>query len=65
MKTSAADQTAVHEFDLWVADLRALTGAVFVEIMDPNAVLDLVDKPAITELAHEVRQKLERVLRVV
>ena len=41
------------------------TGAVFVEIMDPNAVLDLVDKPAITGLAREVRQKLERVLQAV
>ncbi len=41
------------------------TGAVFVEIMDPNAVLDLVDKPAVAELAREVRQKLERVLQAV
>ena len=41
------------------------TGAVFVEIMDPNAVLDLVDMPAITGLAHEVRQKLERGLQAV
>ena len=40
-------------------------GAVTVEIMDPNAVLDLVDKPAITNLAREVRQKLERVLQAV
>ena len=40
-------------------------GAVFVEIMDPNAVLDLVDKPAITDLAREVRLKLERVLQAV
>ena len=41
------------------------SGAVYVEIMDPNAVLDLVDKPAIAELAREVRQKLERVLQAV
>lgn len=41
------------------------SGAVRVEFMDPNAVLDLVDKPAIVELAREVRQKLERVLRAV
>lgn len=41
------------------------SGAVHVEFMDPNAVLDLVDKPAIVELAREVRQKLERVLRAV
>ena len=41
------------------------SGAVHVEFMDPNAVLDLVDKPAITGLAREVRQKLERVLQAV
>ncbi|MEW6330481.1 MAG: DUF302 domain-containing protein [Pseudomonadota bacterium] len=41
------------------------TSAVHVEIMDPNAVLDLVDKPAIVELAREVREKLKRVLRAV
>lgn len=31
------------------------TGAVYIEFMDPNAVLDLVDKPAIAGLAREVR----------
>ena len=41
------------------------TGAVFVEIMDPNAVLNLVDKPGITDLAYEVREKLERVLKAI
>ena len=41
------------------------SNAVHVEIMDPNAVLDLVDKPAIADLAREVRQKLERVLQAV
>jgi uncharacterized protein (DUF302 family) len=41
------------------------SGAVHVEIMDPNAVLDLVDKPAISDLAREVRRKLERVLLAV
>jgi len=40
-------------------------GAVYVEFMDPNAVLDLVDKPAIAGLAREVREKLERVLQAV
>ena len=40
-------------------------GVVYVEIMDPNAVLDLVDKPAITGLAREVRQKLERVMQAL
>jgi len=37
-------------------------GKVHVEFMDPNAVLDLVNKPGITELAGEVRQRLERVM---
>jgi uncharacterized protein (DUF302 family) len=37
-------------------------GKVHVEFMDPNAVLDLVDKPEITQLAGEVRQRLERVM---
>ncbi len=36
-------------------------GTVHVEFMDPNAVLELVDKPEITALASEVRQRLERV----
>ncbi len=36
-------------------------GAVHVEFMDPNAVLELVNKPEITALASEVRQRLERV----
>lgn len=38
---------------------------VRVEIMDPNAVLELVRKPEIAQLAAEVRQKLERVLRAL
>ncbi|PWF39076.1 DUF302 domain-containing protein [Massilia glaciei] len=37
-------------------------GAVSVEFMDTDAVLRLVDKPAIAALAGEVRQKLERVM---
>ena len=36
-------------------------GTVYVEFMDPNAVLELVNKPEITALASEVRQRLERV----
>lgn len=40
-------------------------GKVQVEFMDPNAVLDLVDKPDITQLAGEVRQKLERVMQAL
>lgn len=41
------------------------TGAVNVEFMDPNAVLDLVGNPAITEIAREIRQKLEQALRAL
>jgi len=37
-------------------------GNVRVEFMDPNAVLELVNKPEVTELAGEVRQRLERVM---
>jgi uncharacterized protein (DUF302 family) len=38
---------------------------ISVEFMDPNAVLELVNKPAISRLAGEVRQKLERVMQAV
>ena len=37
-------------------------GAVHVEFMDPMAVLSLVDRPEIGELARDVRGRLERVL---
>jgi uncharacterized protein (DUF302 family) len=40
-------------------------GKVHVEFMDPNAVLDLVNKPEISQLAGEVRQKLERVMQAL
>ncbi len=40
-------------------------GEVQVEFMDPNAVLDLVNKPEIHQLASEVRQKLERVMQAL
>lgn len=40
-------------------------GKVHVEFMDPNAVLDLVNKPDITQLAGEVRQRLERVMQAL
>jgi len=40
-------------------------GAVHVELMDPNAVLRLVDKPEVTTLAAEVRQRLEQALAQV
>jgi uncharacterized protein (DUF302 family) len=37
-------------------------GQVHVEAMDPRAVLQLVDNPAVPELANEVRTKLEQAL---
>jgi len=37
-------------------------GKVHVEFMDPNAVLDLVNRPEVTQLACEVKQRLERVM---
>ena len=37
-------------------------GRVQVEFMDTDAVLQLVDKPGIAELAVEVKQRLERVM---
>ena len=37
-------------------------GTVRVEFMDPQAILPLVDKPGVTELAGEVRAKLQRVM---
>ncbi|CDQ10252.1 conserved protein of unknown function [Acidithiobacillus ferrivorans] len=40
-------------------------GKVQVEFMDPNAVLDLVNKPEVHRLASEVRQKLERVMQAL
>ena len=41
------------------------SGKVHVEFMDPNAVLELVNKPEINRLAGEVRQRLERVMASV
>jgi uncharacterized protein (DUF302 family) len=38
---------------------------VHVEVMDPNAVLNLVDNPAVPQLAAEVRGKLEQMLAAV
>jgi uncharacterized protein (DUF302 family) len=37
------------------------TGAVHVEFMDPDAVLKLVDRPVVTALAAQVRERLLRV----
>ncbi|GAB4174995.1 MAG: DUF302 domain-containing protein [Rhodocyclaceae bacterium] len=38
------------------------SGAVWVEFMDPIAILKLVDRPEIAELAREVRARLDRVM---
>jgi len=37
-------------------------GTVFVEFMDPDAVLSLVEHPAVADLAAEVKQRLQRVM---
>ena len=37
-------------------------GRTIIEIMDPRAVLQLVDRPEIAEIAAQVRTRLERVL---
>jgi len=37
-------------------------GQVYVDFMDPNAVLGLVDRPEVTQLAAEVGQRLRRVM---
>lgn len=37
-------------------------GKTHVEFMDPIAILQMVDRPEVAELAHEVRGRLERVL---
>ena len=40
-------------------------GLVYVEVMDPNAVLTLVDHPAVGALAAEVRARLDQALAAV
>jgi uncharacterized protein (DUF302 family) len=40
-------------------------GKTIVEAMDPQAVLQLVERPEIEEIAGEVRKRLERVLAAV
>ncbi len=40
-------------------------GKVFVEFMDPAAVLQLVDNPAVAPLAATVRGKLEKVMQAL
>lgn len=41
------------------------SGTVHVEVMNTEAVLQLVDKPEVSALAGEVRQRLERVLGAI
>lgn len=36
-------------------------GRISVDFMDPQAVLSLVDNPAVTEIAKEIRERLSRV----
>ena len=38
------------------------SGVVHVEFMDPSAVLQLVDRAEVAQLATEVKQRLERVM---
>lgn len=40
-------------------------GAVFVEFMDPEAVLGLVGRPELEPIASEVRARLQRVMAAV
>jgi uncharacterized protein (DUF302 family) len=42
--------------------VRVADGKTRVEIMDPQAVLQLVDRPEVARIAGEVRRRLERVL---
>lgn len=41
------------------------SGKTLVEIMDPRAVLELVERPEVAKIAGEVRSRLERVLAAV
>ncbi|MFO2475446.1 DUF302 domain-containing protein [Legionella pneumophila serogroup 1] len=41
------------------------TGIVYIEFMDPQAVLELVSNPEINQIASEVRKRLERVLNAL
>ena len=40
-------------------------GATLVEFMDPDAVLQLVQRPEVGEIAAEVRTRLERVMSAI
>ena len=41
------------------------SGEVRVEFMDPQAVLPLIEKPGIAEVASEVRERLQRVMNAL
>jgi hypothetical protein len=40
-------------------------GATLVEFMDPDAVLQLVQRPEVGKIAAEVRTRLERVMSAI
>ena len=40
-------------------------GATVVEFMDPHAVLQLVNRPEVSEIAGEVRARLQRVMQAL
>ncbi len=40
-------------------------GSVTIAFMDPQAVLALTDSDAVTEIAHEVRERLQRVCAAI
>ena len=41
------------------------SGKTIVEMMDPRAVLELVERPEVSKIAAEVRDRLQRVLAAV
>jgi len=42
-----------------------LSGKIFVEMVDPQAVMQLVDRPEVAKIAADVRTRLERVLAAI
>lgn len=44
---------------------QAGDASVHVEIMDPQAVMELVGRPEVTRLGQEVRERLERVMQAL
>jgi uncharacterized protein (DUF302 family) len=39
--------------------------AVHIEFMNPEAIMEMVQDPEISEVAHDVKQRLERVLNIL